>query len=346
MTNQMESNVAVGSAGDVGIVVIGRNEAARLGACLEPLCAGASALVYVDSGSIDGSAAVVQDLGVTTIRLNEGPYTAARGRQVGFEALSARHPNLKYIQFVDGDCILHPQWIKCAAAFLESNVRAAAVVGRLRERHADDSSLIWLVNVDWDLPTGEVDAIGGISMVRLAALRDVGGWRTTLIAGEELDLSARLRARGWRLLRLPEDMAVHDIGIRSVRELWRRSVRSGFAYSQLAFLHGWRRCRRWLRRAVGNVVYGALLPTLFAILLAVWWPGSVLTAAIYVLLLCRVVRARIRRHDPPGLAVLYALWVLGQKVPAAVGTFRFLALRVSQRQSQLIEYKAVSSEEG
>lgn len=330
----------------VGIVVIGRNEAPRLRRCLESVRNGTPPVVYVDSGSSDGSADIAERLGVRTIRLTAGPHTAARGRQVGFEELSRRDPALKYVQFVDGDCTLLPGWIERATAFLDAHDDVAVVVGRLREQHARKSLLIRLVDADWDLPTGETDAIGGISLMRAGALRDVGGWRCDLIAGEELDLGARIRDRGGKLHRLPDDMTLHDIGIRNVGELWRRSVRSGFAYAQLALLHGRSRCRRWARRALGNVAYGALLPLLLVVLAPLWWPAAAFIAALYVLLVVRVVHHRLRRGDTLGFALLYALVLLGQKVAGALGTLKLLLNGLSGKRPRIIEYKSAVGSAG
>jgi hypothetical protein len=214
------------------------------------------------------------------------------------------------------------------------------VAGRLRERLARDSLLVRLVDVDWDLPVGEIDAVGGIFLGRVEALKSVGGWRAELVVGEELDLSARLRAAGWTLHRLTAEMTLHDIGIRSFRELWRRSARSGFSYAELAAGHGWRRCRRWLRRAVGNVLYGAVLPIVFAISLVACWPVSVGVAGVYALLIARVAVRRWRRGDPVGFALLYAATLMVLKGAAAIGTFKWLVQRLRDRQQTLIEYKA------
>jgi GT2 family glycosyltransferase len=328
------------TAADLGIVVIGRNEATRLDACFDALPCAATPMVYVDSGSNDDSPEIAERRGVRVIRLSTGPYTAARGRQIGFEDLCMRYPGLQYVQFVDGDCILASGWIERAAAFLTGHAQAAVVTGRLRERRAGASLLIRLVDVEWDLPIGEIDAVGGISLARVAAIRDVGGWLTELVAGEELDLSARLRARGWQLFRLPDDMALHDIGIRAFGELWRRAVRAGFSYAQLALRHGAHGYRRWARRAVGNVAYGALLPLLALTLLAVWRPGAVIVALVYVVLVLRIAWGRIRRGDAPPFALLYGVVLTVCKVAAAIGTFQLLLTRVSGRRARLIEYKS------
>ena len=69
---------------DVGVVVIGRNEGERLMLCLDSLQrAGAplTHLVYVDSGSTDGSVERVRARGVDAITIDK-PFTARR-RAVG-----------------------------------------------------------------------------------------------------------------------------------------------------------------------------------------------------------------------------------------------------------------------
>ncbi|MEW6250730.1 MAG: glycosyltransferase family A protein [Planctomycetota bacterium] len=324
----------------VGVIVIGRNEAPRLRACFDALRDVACPIVYVDSGSHDGSPQVALARGIDTVCLREGPHTAARGRQTGLEHLRARCPELRFVQFVDGDCVLDREWLGHGARFLHEHPEVAVAVGRLRERRAQDSLLIRLVDVDWDLPTGEIDAIGGISMARVAALDQVGGWRTGLVAGEELDLGARLRAAGWKLHRLPADMTFHDIGITRAGELWRRSVRAGFAYAELAWLHGRQRCRRWLRRAASNLVYGGVLPVLFVLALLFWWPGAALIGLAYGVLIARMAWDRVQRGDAWPFALFYGLVLAALKVAGALGTLKYVAVRLSGRGARLIEYKA------
>ena len=66
------------AAGSLGAVVIGRNEGARLVACLESLSSGVRPLVYVDSGSTDGSVAAAEAAGAVVVVLDPTvPFTAA-----------------------------------------------------------------------------------------------------------------------------------------------------------------------------------------------------------------------------------------------------------------------------
>src|ERR1700733_8869724 len=70
-----------------GVVVIGRNEGQRLITCLQSL-SDATAVIYVDSNSTDGSVKAAQDRNINIIELDLSvPFTAARARNAGFTRL-------------------------------------------------------------------------------------------------------------------------------------------------------------------------------------------------------------------------------------------------------------------
>src|ERR1043165_4120581 len=58
----------------VGAVVIGRNEGARLVACLASVRAEVGTVVYVDSGSTDGSVERAKEAGAIALPLEKGPF--------------------------------------------------------------------------------------------------------------------------------------------------------------------------------------------------------------------------------------------------------------------------------
>ena len=73
--------------GRFGVVAIGRNEGLHLKRCLSSLD-GASLVVYVDSGSSDGSVQLAGECGAIVVDLNMSiPFTAARARNAGFRCL-------------------------------------------------------------------------------------------------------------------------------------------------------------------------------------------------------------------------------------------------------------------
>jgi glycosyltransferase involved in cell wall biosynthesis len=110
-----------------GAIAIGRNEGERLRRCLESLST-AEAVVYVDSGSTDGSVQLAVDHGANVIELDRTiPFTAARARNAGFRRIREIAPNLLYVQFVDGDSELLSNWAEQALSFLEMQDRKSVV---------------------------------------------------------------------------------------------------------------------------------------------------------------------------------------------------------------------------
>src|SRR5581483_941040 len=194
----------------VGIVVIGRNEGERLIGCLSSV-SHEGTLIYVDSGSSDGSVAAAEKMGASVVKLDLNlPFTAARARNEGFAALKALRPNVRFVQFIDGDCILVDGWLEKALMFLEQRANAAIVCVRRREHEPSPSIYNLLCELEWNTPVGQTLACGGDALVRVAAFEQVGGFRPQLIAGEEPELCVRLREKGWKIWRLDAEMTQHD----------------------------------------------------------------------------------------------------------------------------------------
>lgn len=214
---------------ECGIVVIGRNEGERLTECLQSLAGGKYPGVYVDSGSTDGSVENAKRLGACVTELDLSiPFTAARARNVGFEQLLSRFPDTKWVQFVDGDCVVAPEWLERGIEFLNANGQYAIVCGMLSERFPDASIYNRLMATEWDRHPGDINECGGIFMVRADAFRKAGGFDPAVIAGEEPELCVRLRTDSWKLRRLPFPMALHDAGLTRFSQWWKRCVRSGY----------------------------------------------------------------------------------------------------------------------
>jgi GT2 family glycosyltransferase len=334
----------------VGAVVIGRNEGERLKTSLRSLH-GVDAIVYVDSGSIDGSQAFARSIGVQVVDLAVPPnFTAARARNAGVAALVAACPNLAFVQFVDGDCEVKPGWIAAGLTALESEEQLAAVFGRLRERDTARSIYNALCDHEWNVPVGEVSQCGGNVMMRLSAFAAAGGFEESMIAGEEPDLSARLRKQGWRLRRIEADMALHDAAITRFSQWWKRTRRSGHAYAELAHRHPANNRPEWRRSCRRILLWGGILPaTLIASLLAglfvnpAWLLASAAVLALTIVNILRLRGQERRRGLPPRLATISgALLVIG-KVPQFLGLIAFHRNRLSGRRSQLIEYKGTAA---
>lgn len=215
----------------VDAVVIGRNEGARLVACLASLAGQVRHVVYVDSGSTDGSQQAAREAGAEVIELDmTQPFTAARARNAGLKALRSAPPD--FVQFIDGDCILREGWMPRAMAFLAENLRAAVVCGRRREQYPENSVYNTLIDAEWNTPVGESRACGGDALMRYQAVTAVRGFRDDLIAGEEPELCLRLRAQGWTVWRIEAEMTWHDAGITRFSQWWKRTERAGYAFTE------------------------------------------------------------------------------------------------------------------
>ncbi len=322
---------------NVGVVVIGRNEGERLRRCLESVIRIASRVVYVDSGSSDGSVAMARGMGVDVVELDmQVPFTAARARNEGSKLLLKPAPDLGYIQFVDGDCELVPGWLETAATFLEANKTVAIVCGRLRERYPDRSIYNLLCDMEWDAAAGLTKACGGIAMARKEAFVAEGGFRTDLIAGEESELCLRLRAKGWHIWRLDAEMAWHDAAMTRFGQWWKRSRRGGYAYAEGAQLHGASQERHRVKETRRIWLWGLGFP-LLALSLAIWFGAWGL--AVLLIYPAQVVRLALRGRKSVKENWLHALFLVLSKFPEVMGQMNYLYNRLVGKTAHLIEYK-------
>jgi GT2 family glycosyltransferase len=320
----------------VGVVVIGRNEGERLRRCLEAVTALKLPFVYVDSGSTDGSVALARGLAGTVVDLDLTiPFTAARARNEGAARLLSTSGAIDYIQFVDGDCELDPDWIGAAAAFLDETPRAAVVCGRRRERHPEASLYNLMCDYEWDGPVGLILECGGDALMRATAFTDVGGYRPDLIAGEEPELCVRLREAGWEIWRLGREMTRHDAQILRFGQWWRRAVRGGHAFAQVSRLHRGSPFGIWAGSVRSAAFWGGALPALALVaLLAGAWPLTAIIAAATVLQVFRVARNLAGTHR-----LARAAFLMVGKVAEFQGACLYWIRAARHGKHVLIEYK-------
>ncbi|MBC7138849.1 MAG: glycosyltransferase [Defluviimonas sp.] len=328
-----------GTHADTAAVVIGRNEGARLLACLASLQeAGVAPIVYVDSGSTDGSAEAARARGAAVIALDlSRPFTAARARNAGLDHLSRLPPDQRpgHVQLVDGDCELHPGWIAEARAFLEARPGVAVVCGRRRERFPEATPYNRLCDWEWDTPPGETRACGGDALMRLEALEEVGGYNPGLIAGEEPEMCLRLRQAGWTIWRLDAEMTLHDAAMTRFGQFWKRARRAGHAFAEGAAMHGRppeNHGRAETRRAL---LWGLVLPVAILVLAVAVSPWALLLVALYPAQVARLAR----RDGGTRFAWEKAILLTASKFAETAGILEYRWRRLMGRPSGLIEYK-------
>ena len=316
----------------IAAIVIGRNEGARLAQALGSLKDADGPVIYVDSGSDDDSVAIAEGCGAEVVALDMSvPFTAARARNAGLAHLVASgQGDGGYVQFMDGDCSLHPDWFDQARAFLDAHDDIAVVCGRRRERFPEASVYNRLIDLEWDTPTGEARACGGDALMRIAAVRQVDGYNPALIAGEEPDMCLRMRQKGWRIWRLEAEMTAHDAALTRIGQWWKRARRAGHSYAEGAALHGHTPERFNVIQTLRALIWGAALPTLILLGLLIT-PWALLLAGLWIV---KIVRLRLSGRD-----WVQAVFLTLGNIPEAQGALGFYAARLLGRRQGLIEYK-------
>jgi glycosyltransferase involved in cell wall biosynthesis len=325
---------ALGS--ELGIVVIGRNEGDRLKRCILSL-PGETPVVYVDSGSTDGTPQWVRARRISVVDLDmRVGFTAARARNIGFDRLQEIAPDIEYVQFLDGDCELVSLWPRIAIAFLESDAKVGAVFGRRRERYPHQSIYNWLCDLEWNTPIGESKAFGGDVLLRLAAFKAVGGYRDDVVAGEDPELALRLRAAHWQLFRMDAEMTLHDAAITRFDQWWWRNVRSGYAFALGAELHGAPPERHWVWESRRAWIWGVVIPLVCVAAGVLFGAVGLLSLLVYPF---QVFRQALRTQGSIRDRLVIAFFQMIARFPESWGQIQYLFDRTLNRRARIIEYK-------
>lgn len=313
---------------DIAAIAIGRNEGQRLIDCLESLQGQVGRIVYVDSGSTDGSQDAAKARGAEVVTLDMSvPFTAARARNAGLSVLDDDTP---FIQFLDGDCCLQAGWLETARAHLKATPKAGVACGRRRERFPEATVYNALTDMEWDTPIGLARSCGGDALMRRAALQEVGGYNPRLIAGEEPEMCVRLRAAGWEVWRLDAEMTLHDAAMTRFGQWWQRTKRAGHAYAEGAALHGAPPERHNVAPLRRVVLWGLALPLLI-LLGALVTPWALALVLAYPAQICRL---RMKGEGWPR-AVFFTIG----KFAEAQGVVLYHWRHWTGARSKLIEYK-------
>lgn len=327
----------------LSVVIVGRNEGDRLVRCLQSVVAasprvGSWEIIYVDSASNDGSVERAAQFGARVISVTPSHPCAAAGRNAGWRAARAA-----IVLLLDGDTVLAPGFVeKALSEFCDP--RVGVVFGDRRESDPEGSIYNRVLDLDWIVPAGAIEFCGGEALVRREVLEIVGGYDERLMAAEDTELCARIRAFGYTILHLDLPMVHHDLAMTRFSQYWRRALRTGYAYAQVS-----ERIRPvdspvWYRQARRNRAQGAaMLATIVgALILAVairsFVPLLILIAIAAALSVRTAVRSRWKNAPLP-TRLLHGLHSHLVQIPLLFGQFRYQLDRFSGRNRELIEYK-------
>lgn len=326
----------------VGVVVIGRNEGERLRACFTALSDFSGTLVYVDSGSSDESISIASNFGHVILSLDPSrPFSAARARNEGFEIILKYNPRVKFIQFIDGDCVLARRWLEVAYSALLADSSCSAVIGHLMEAHPTTSVYNRLCQMEWKSPPGDLSdfgGFGGLSMIRADVFLKLGGFNADVIAGEDSELGVRMSQAGYRVTKIDHHMATHDANIHRFSQWWKRAIRAGHAIGQRAHLNGVSPAKDCVRERKSTWFWGIVVPILVLVPLFPTKGLSALLLGGYLLLAVRVYRHRRHQGESPSDSATYSSFLVLSKVANGIGLAKFYWNRHT-RQYRIIEYK-------
>lgn len=325
----------------VAIVAVGRNEGERLKLCLRAALRDAPTVVYVDSGSKDGSAEFARSVGCHVVELDPArPFSVPRARNEGFACLMEHAPDTPLVQFVDGDCELQEGWIERAVRTLNEREDAGVVCGQVHEMHPEASVYNRLCDLEWRQPAGEILSSSGRFMGRARVFKDVGGFRADVQVAEDDEFCIRVRQQGWKILMVDAPMVRHDAAMTSFRQWWRRNRRTGRGFAQVAALHGGGTERYFVRDRRRILIWGLALPVA-ALAAAPFTRGISLLAllGLYGLQFAHIVRGCLKRGWASRDALAYGFFTVISRFPSLQGLLEYYWRRMQRRGMTIIEYK-------
>jgi cellulose synthase/poly-beta-1,6-N-acetylglucosamine synthase-like glycosyltransferase len=327
----------------LAVVIIGRNEGARLARCLRSLAPlrqndPATEIIYVDSASTDDSCAIATELGARVLEVAPARPCAAVGRNAGWRAATA-----PIVLFLDGDTILAPDFVPHALP-LFADPAVGVVFGNRREIATRESVYNRVLDLDWIVPPGPAEYCGGDALIRREILQRLEGYDEGLIAGEEPELCWRIRALRYRIEHLDRPMVGHDLAITRAAQYWRRAVRTGYAYAEVSARFRGSAAPLWERPARRNLIHGPVMLalTLGALVLTVLTASATPVVLASLLTVGLAIRSAVRARWKTPEAVTLLLYGfhshLGQ-IPIFFGQLKWRLDRWRRRIPDLIEYK-------
>jgi GT2 family glycosyltransferase/glycosyltransferase involved in cell wall biosynthesis len=178
--------------------------------------------IVVDNGSTDGTVGLIRERfpAVTVIQNDENNY--ARALNLGIAGSES-----DFVAITNNDASVHANWLQGFLPVFAANPRAGAVQSKIFFEGQDRLNSVGVEEIEHfyfkDIGFDEKDSkrndkpakceyiTGGSMMLRRSCLDDVGIWDEEFIMFmEDVDYSARCRAKGWELWFAPESILYHQ----------------------------------------------------------------------------------------------------------------------------------------
>jgi GT2 family glycosyltransferase len=244
----------------VSVVVTVRNEEAHLRALLESLIAQEPPfeIVLIDAVSRDRTYAIAEEFRARypqLLRLDRRPCSRGGGRNLGVRAARAEH-----VAFVDGDCVADAHWLASLRRSLGPTTVVAGRTLTVGKPRYGDLERVELFQGGYDVTYPSCN----LAYPR-ALFEELGGFDTTFVTAEDIDLNLRAVQRGASIVYVPEAIVLHRMRATFVRFLY-QAFWNGYGRKQLTEKHGslWARyrLRRLLAGQKGAVAWARLVAAL------------------------------------------------------------------------------------
>jgi glycosyltransferase involved in cell wall biosynthesis len=231
----------------VSVIIIGANVEKTLARCFDAVKRLSYPekkleMTYVDSASMDQSVLIARRYGARVVRL-QGPHMSP-GMARNHGAMAA---NGEFIQFLDGDMEIFPNWLVTAIEIFKQP-EIACVVGRCIENERNRGLYNVLVGLNWVRnPLGIVASPASGGLFRRSSLINAGLYNSFLKANEEPELGIRIRETGGVIMSIDAPMVTHDHP-RNALTYIRRAVRGGYSRMQMILLSDIRKERGFTQK--------------------------------------------------------------------------------------------------
>lgn len=212
---------------EVSIIIKALNEEKNIARAIESALRATQGMraevMLADSLSTDRTVEIASRYPIRIVQLlHREDRSCGVGAQLGYQFARGN-----FVYILDGDMELCPGFLESALEVLRHHARVAGVAGRVEEMHTDNLEFRNRQNRKGkSMGDGEVAKLNMGGLYRRSALEQVGYFTNrNLHSNEELELGLRLRAKGWKLLRLDVPGIRHyghtDNSLRLLLRRWR-----------------------------------------------------------------------------------------------------------------------------
>lgn len=218
---------------NISVVVIGYNEAANLDATFHAIKAmdyplEKIELIYVDSGSRDGSVEIARKY-ADKIFIEDRFPSPGRNRNRGL--MEASHD---IVHFIDGDVIIDNAYLRNIIPLFNKQ-KAHAITGKLEELNPNIYNLMAMYANTTKKEGYTLFTNTGASYLRKALLA-VNGYDERIKRGQETELGHRFRSAGYKIWRTKHRMGTHNFGITNLLDFLQIFYVNGISMCQASLL--------------------------------------------------------------------------------------------------------------